>query len=59
MGAILARLWALLPVLWRIFGLYRKMRKTMRILSGDYKVVSVNAILATTDECNCKGNKDG
>jgi hypothetical protein len=48
----------LLPVLWRLFSLFRKVKKTARILSGDYQVVSVNAILAVSDECKCKEVKN-
>lgn len=61
MGAVLARLLTFivsnLKALWTLFGFWRKYKRVKKFFDTPPKVVSVEAVLSFSDQCNCKTKK--
>jgi hypothetical protein len=54
MGQLIAAIGRIIPVLWKLFGVYRKFKRFSRLIEGKPKVVSVEAVLYYSDQCECK-----
>ena len=54
MGQLFAAIARIIPVLWKLFGVYRKFKRFSKLIAGKPKVVSVEAVLFYSEQCNCK-----
>jgi hypothetical protein len=54
MGAIFRYILSNIGSLWKLFGFYRRFKRLAKLFETKPKVVSVDAVLSLSTDCNCK-----